>query len=113
LIYREYIDRHKRPYKCLAHDCKNLKGFATRGELRRHEIGIHKIHSAPQLNFPFPTCKRHIGKGFLRQDNLSEHIRRRHTQHSDESKKARKRKVEADFGVPVPPKLIAPSIGSS
>jgi hypothetical protein len=55
------------------------------------------MHNAPQLNCPFQTCKRHTGKGFPRQDNLSEHIRCRHTLHSDESKQARKRKVEAEW----------------
>ena len=32
-----------------------------------------------QLNCPHPNCKRNSGKGFSRQENLNEHLRRVHT----------------------------------
>jgi hypothetical protein len=65
------MDRHDRPYKCLVHGCQDLKGFATPGDFRRHEIWVHKLHGAPQLNCPFSTCKRHTGKGLPGFTNLA------------------------------------------
>jgi hypothetical protein len=47
----------------------------------RHEREVHNKHGGPrkQLNCPHPNCKRHSGKGFSRQENLNEHLRRVHT----------------------------------
>lgn len=47
----------------------------------RHEREVHNKHGGPrkQLNCPHPNCKRHTGKGFSRQENLNEHLRRVHT----------------------------------
>ena len=42
---------------------------------------MHGKHGGPrrQLNCPHVNCKRHNGKGFSRQENLNEHLRRVHT----------------------------------
>jgi len=74
-------DKHDRPYKCLAEGCEKLPGFTYSGGLLRHEREVHHKHGGPrkQLNCPHQTCKRHHGKGFSRQENLNEHLRRVHT----------------------------------
>ena len=37
---------------------------------------------------PYPDCKRHVGVGFSRKENLAEHLRRVHrTADADQSKK--------------------------
>jgi seryl-tRNA synthetase len=75
------MDRHDRPYKCPAEGCEKLPGFTYSGGLLRHEREVHNKHGGPrkQLNCPHPNCKRHTGKGFSRQENLNEHLRRVHT----------------------------------
>jgi len=75
------MDKHDRPYKCLAEGCEKLPGFTYSGGLLRHEREVHHKHGGPrkQLNCPHHTCKRHNGKGFSRQENLNEHLRRVHT----------------------------------
>lgn len=75
------MDKHDRPYKCPASGCEKLPGFTYSGGLLRHEREVHNKHGGPrkQLNCPHPNCKRHNGKGFSRQENLNEHLRRVHT----------------------------------
>jgi len=75
------MDKHDRPYKCLAAGCEKLPGFTYSGGLLRHEREVHNEHGGPrkQLNCPHVNCKRHGGKGFSRQENLNEHLRRVHT----------------------------------
>ncbi|KAF4637592.1 hypothetical protein G7Y89_g487 [Cudoniella acicularis] len=75
------MDKHDRPYKCPADGCEKLPGFTYSGGLLRHQREVHNLHGGPrkQLNCPHPNCKRHSGKGFSRQENLNEHLRRVHT----------------------------------
>lgn len=75
------MDKHERPYKCTATGCEKLPGFTYSGGLLRHEREVHSKHGGPRkhLNCPHPNCKRHDGKGFSRQENLNEHLRRVHT----------------------------------
>lgn len=80
------MDKHERPYRCPADGCENLPGFTYSGGLLRHEREVHGKHGGPKktVNCPHPNCKRHTGKGFSRQENLNEHLRRVHT-HMDGS----------------------------
>lgn len=75
------MDKHDRPYKCPADGCEKLPGFTYSGGLLRHEREVHGKHGGPrkQLNCPHHNCKRNTGKGFSRQENLNEHLRRVHT----------------------------------
>lgn len=75
------MDKHDRPYKCPAEGCEKLPGFTYSGGLLRHQREVHNLHGGPrkQLNCPHPNCKRYSGKGFSRQENLNEHLRRVHT----------------------------------
>ena len=75
------MDKHERPYRCLVVGCENLPGFTYSGGLLRHEREVHGKHGGPKntVNCPHPNCKRHTGKGFSRQENLNEHLRRVHT----------------------------------
>ncbi len=75
------MDKHERPYRCKAEGCEKLPGFTYSGGLLRHEREVHNKHGGPKnpLHCPHPNCKRHTGKGFSRQENLNEHLRRVHT----------------------------------
>ncbi len=75
------MDKHERPYRCLADGCEKLSGFTYAGGLLRHEREVHNKHGGPKnaLHCPHLNCKRHSGKGFSRLENLSEHLRRVHT----------------------------------
>jgi hypothetical protein len=75
------MDKHERPYRCAADGCENLPGFTYSGGLLRHEREVHGKYGGPKntVNCPHPNCKRHTGKGFSRQENLNEHLRRVHT----------------------------------
>lgn len=79
------MDKHERPYRCPADGCENLPGFTYSGGLLRHEREVHGKHGGPKntVNCPHPNCKRHVGKGFSRQENLNEHLRRVHTGNPD------------------------------
>lgn len=74
------MDKHDRPYKCLARGCEKLQGFIYSGALIRHEREIHKKNGGPGRSIfcPFTECKRSSGVGFTRKENLAEHIRRVH-----------------------------------
>lgn len=80
-VCSKHMDKHDRPYKCLAEGCEKLPGFTYSGGLLRHEREVHNKHGGPrkQLNCPHLNCKRYTGKGFSRQENLNEHLRRVHT----------------------------------
>ncbi|KAL2129607.1 hypothetical protein VTI74DRAFT_7541 [Chaetomium olivicolor] len=80
--WSKHMDKHDRPYKCAAEGCEKLPGFTYSGGLLRHEREVHGKHGGPKNSFycPHPNCKRHAGKGFSRQENLNEHLRRVHTQ---------------------------------
>ncbi|KAL1840224.1 hypothetical protein VTJ49DRAFT_707 [Mycothermus thermophilus] len=80
--WNKHMDKHDRPYKCGAQGCEKLPGFTYSGGLLRHEREVHGKHGGPRNSFfcPHPNCKRHSGKGFSRQENLNEHLRRVHTQ---------------------------------
>ncbi len=75
------MDKHERPYRCAAEGCEKLPGFTYSGGLLRHEREVHGKHGGPKntVNCPYANCKRHTGKGFSRQENLNEHLRRVHT----------------------------------
>ncbi|KAL7926049.1 putative fungal-specific transcription factor [Trichoderma austrokoningii] len=79
--WNKHMDKHERPYRCPAEGCENLPGFTYSGGLLRHEREVHGKHGGPKntVNCPHPNCKRHTGKGFSRQENLNEHLRRVHT----------------------------------
>lgn len=81
LTNSKHMDKHERPYRCPADGCENLPGFTYSGGLLRHEREVHGKHGGPKntVNCPHPNCKRHTGKGFSRQENLNEHLRRVHT----------------------------------
>ncbi|SPQ22009.1 90e28286-d78b-413d-863d-ed1944c73796 [Thermothielavioides terrestris] len=80
--WNKHMDKHDRPYKCAAAGCEKLPGFTYSGGLLRHEREVHGKHGGPKNSFfcPHVNCKRHAGKGFSRQENLNEHLRRVHTQ---------------------------------
>ncbi|KAL2266276.1 hypothetical protein VTJ83DRAFT_5628 [Remersonia thermophila] len=80
--WNKHMDKHDRPYKCGAQGCEKLPGFTYSGGLLRHEREVHGKHGGPRNSYfcPHPNCKRHSGKGFSRQENLNEHLRRVHTQ---------------------------------
>lgn len=75
------MDKHERPYVCTARGCEKIQGFTYSGGLLRHEREVHGKHGGPKkkLLCPHVNCKRSSGKGFSRQENLSEHLRRVHT----------------------------------
>ncbi|CZS98474.1 uncharacterized protein RAG0_07194 [Rhynchosporium agropyri] len=79
--WSKHMDKHDRPYKCPSEGCEKLPGFTYSGGLLRHQREVHNLHGGPrkQLNCPHPNCKRFSGKGFSRQENLNEHLRRVHT----------------------------------
>ncbi|KAK2596698.1 hypothetical protein QQS21_006213 [Conoideocrella luteorostrata] len=79
--WNKHMDKHERPYRCPADGCENLPGFTYSGGLLRHEREVHGKHGGPKhtVKCPHPNCKRHTGKGFSRQENLNEHLRRVHT----------------------------------
>lgn len=76
------MDKHERPYRCEHEGCEKLSGFTYSGGLLRHEREVHGKHGGPKktLNCPHQSCKRYSGKGFSRQENLNEHLRRVHTE---------------------------------
>lgn len=79
--WNKHMDKHERPYRCKAAGCEALPGFTYSGGLLRHEREVHGKHGGPRQTFNCPhlNCKRHTGKGFSRQENLNEHLRRVHT----------------------------------
>jgi hypothetical protein len=62
---------------------------------------VHGKHGGPkkQLNCPHPNCKRHTGKGFSRQENLNEHLRRVHTDGAPQDGEATEEEEELKQGL--------------
>lgn len=79
------MDKHDRPYKCYEPNCDKVQGFTYSGGLLRHQREVHKKNTDTKkaLMCPYGDCNRSTGNGFTRQENLREHLRRRHM-HSDE-----------------------------
>lgn len=80
------MDKHDRPYKCYEPNCDKIQGFTYSGGLLRHQREVHKKNTDAKkaLMCPYGDCNRSTGNGFTRQENLREHLRRRHM-HSDEA----------------------------
>ena len=78
------MDKHDRPYKCLEPGCDKIQGFTYSGGLLRHQREVHKknVNAKKPLMCPYADCNRSTGNGFTRQENLKEHLRRRHM-HTD------------------------------
>lgn len=78
------MDKHDRPYKCQEPGCDKVQGFTYSGGLLRHQREVHKksINAKKLLMCPYTDCNRSAGNGFTRQENLKEHLRRRHM-HTD------------------------------
>ena len=74
------MDKHERPYVCEEPECENIRGFTYSGGLLRHQREVHRQHGGPKASSmcPYPDCKRHVGVGFSRKENLAEHLRRVH-----------------------------------
>lgn len=74
------MDKHERPYVCEEPECENIRGFTYSGGLLRHQREVHRQHGGPKASCmcPYPDCKRHVGVGFSRKENLAEHLRRVH-----------------------------------
>jgi hypothetical protein len=79
-LHSKHMDKHDRPYKCNVKGCEKLQGFTYSGGLLRHEREVHKMHGGTNKSLfcPFSDCKRSLGAGFTRKENLAEHIRRVH-----------------------------------
>lgn len=85
------MDKHERPYTCIVNMCpKQQAGFTYTGGLRRHYKEVHRFQDKKDMKndkeklktftCPHPSCVRHSQeRGFMRQENLSEHVRRVHT----------------------------------
>ena len=63
----KHYRQHFRRYSCRVERCVASAGFATKKDRARHE----------QTHNPSILCK-HCGRKFSRQDNLRDHVRRRH-----------------------------------
>lgn len=74
------MDKHDRPYKCMEPGCDKVQGFTYSGGLLRHQREVHKknANAKKPLMCPYADCNRSTGNGFTRQENLKEHLRRRH-----------------------------------
>ncbi|KAL9101467.1 MAG: hypothetical protein Q9187_009245, partial [Circinaria calcarea] len=79
--WSKHMDKHNRPYICLAPNCKGLLGFTYQGGLTRHQREVHRERDdpkAPSFLCPHQDCKRSTGLGFSRKDNFEEHLKRVH-----------------------------------
>ncbi|BDD59788.1 hypothetical protein MPDQ_003820 [Monascus purpureus] len=76
--WNKHMDKHDRPYKCLEPGCAKIQGFTYSGGLLRHQREVHKKNIKKPLMCPYADCNRSTGTGFTRQENLKEHLRRRH-----------------------------------
>jgi hypothetical protein len=85
--WSKHMDKHERPYTCNEPECAQLQGFTYSGGLLRHEREVHRKHGGPKeaLLCPVPNCKRNLGAGFTRRENLNEHLRRVHQRGSGAS----------------------------
>ena len=80
MVIRKHTDKHTRPHRCKHPDCDKIQGFTYSGGLLRHQREVHNHHGGPKTlrMCPFKDCKRSVGPGFSRKENLNEHIRRVH-----------------------------------
>ena len=80
MILRDHTDKHKRPHRCKHSDCEKIPGFTYSGGLLRHQREVHNLHGGPKTLWmcPYKGCKRSVGPGFSRKDNLHVHLRRVH-----------------------------------
>ncbi|KAI1462711.1 hypothetical protein F4805DRAFT_6617 [Annulohypoxylon moriforme] len=111
----KHMDKHDRPYKCMAVECEKLAGFTYSGGLLRHEREVHGKHGGPRnpLNCPHGNCKRHEGKGFSRMENLNEHLRRVHTPNeANQSAPAAPSPEEEQEEIPAGIQALASSLSS-
>ncbi|KAJ5301370.1 hypothetical protein N7508_006233 [Penicillium antarcticum] len=78
--WNKHMDKHDRPYKCYEPNCDKIQGFTYSGGLLRHQREVHKKNTDAKkaLMCPYNDCNRSTGNGFTRQENLREHLRRRH-----------------------------------
>lgn len=92
------MDKHDRPYVCRHKGCEKLQGFTYSGGLLRHEREVHKMHGGTKkaLFCPHQDCKRSMGAGFTRKENLAEHIRRVHRRASASDAASSGMRVEED-----------------
>ncbi|KAJ5618911.1 hypothetical protein N7510_002895 [Penicillium lagena] len=83
--WNKHMDKHDRPYKCFEPGCDKIQGFTYSGGLLRHQREVHKKNTDAKkpLMCPYADCNRSAGNGFTRQENLREHLRRRHM-HTDD-----------------------------
>jgi hypothetical protein len=67
-----------------------LKGFTYAGGLKRHEKQIHKMSGSAEFYCPHAGCSRAEGEGkpFTRNENLADHLRRRHNEQDTISRRA-------------------------
>lgn len=81
----KHMDKHDRPYKCYEPGCDKIQGFTYSGGLLRHQREVHKKNTDAKkpLMCPYGDCNRSTGNGFTRQENLREHLRRRHMHNDD------------------------------
>ncbi|KAF2688380.1 hypothetical protein K458DRAFT_292580 [Lentithecium fluviatile CBS 122367] len=75
--WKKHMDKHDRPYKCLAEPCTNTSGFATKGELKRHN---ESKHADQGYYCTHPGCSRSpwSNNPFKRKDNLKQHMKLMH-----------------------------------
>lgn len=85
--WNKHMDKHDRPYKCYEPNCDKIQGFTYSGGLLRHQREVHKKNTDTKkaLMCPYTDCNRSTGNGFTRQENLREHLRRRHMHNDDNS----------------------------
>jgi hypothetical protein len=56
-----------------------------------------KHNTGQKLHCPVPTCERHIGKGFQRNEQLENHLRRKHPNDGDNLWRCLKMKADVDW----------------
>ncbi|KAK2764344.1 hypothetical protein FQN54_009037 [Arachnomyces sp. PD_36] len=113
--WNKHMDKHDRPYKCQEPGCDKIRGFTYSGGLLRHQREVHKknIKSKSPRMCPYPDCNRSTGVGFTRQENLKEHLRRRHmhTDISPDMPLAKTPDVEAMPAPSIPALPPSPALG--
>ncbi|KAF7513369.1 hypothetical protein GJ744_009790 [Endocarpon pusillum] len=79
-VYLEGDPIRQGPFKCLEPGCDKVQGFTYSGGLLRHQREVHRKNNSigRELYCPVPNCNRSSHQPFTRQENLKEHMRRRH-----------------------------------
>ncbi|KAI9759774.1 MAG: hypothetical protein M4579_002073 [Chaenotheca gracillima] len=86
---KKHTDKHSRPYRCQNPMCEKRPGFTYSGGLARHEREVHPKGGERRGHklCPYLSCNRSShGQGFTREENLREHVRRRHKVEHDEER---------------------------